>query len=230
MSLFIRRFDSKGNESEILLPQSFLKIKGEEVIFDSNPYLISNYVRVLRNNSRSRTAHTKTRGEVNKTGKKPWKQKGTGRARAGSFGSPIWRGGGVCFGPRKGGRQLDFNKKDVSAAWYSLLVSRLSSESVFVYSPPAPCESGFIKTKSALDSIKTSLGNRWSLDVLPEGLGIILSSHRYDLIMALRNIRGVHLNFYDRMDFLDLAVCKNWMVLEEDVDSLLDVAGRLIDG
>src|SRR6187397_1199828 len=56
---------------------------------------------------RSGTACTKTMGDVNGTGKKPWRQKGTGRARAGSFASPLWRGGGVVFGPKP----RDFAKK-----------------------------------------------------------------------------------------------------------------------
>ncbi|MCW5558608.1 MAG: 50S ribosomal protein L4, partial [Verrucomicrobiae bacterium] len=53
------------------------------------------------------TASTKTMGEVHGTGKKPWRQKGTGRARAGSFASPLWRGGGVVFGPKP----RDYDKK-----------------------------------------------------------------------------------------------------------------------
>src|SRR5689334_6052642 len=60
---------------------------------------------------RSGTASTKTMGEVAGTGKKPWRQKGTGRARAGSFASPLWRGGGVVFGPKPRDFSIKVSKK-----------------------------------------------------------------------------------------------------------------------
>lgn len=72
---------------------------------------------------RSGTACTKTMGEVNGTGKKPWRQKGTGRARAGSFASPLWRGGGVVFGPKP----RDFSKK-VSKTTRALALQKALSE------------------------------------------------------------------------------------------------------
>jgi len=72
---------------------------------------------------RSGTACTKTMGEVNGSGKKPWRQKGTGRARAGSFASPLWRGGGVVFGPKP----RDFSKK-VSKSTRNLALRKSLSE------------------------------------------------------------------------------------------------------
>src|SRR5438093_9623353 len=74
-------------------------------------------------NQRSGTACTKTMGEVAGTGKKPWRQKGTGRARAGSFRSPLWRGGGVVFGPKP----RDFGKK-VTKATKQLALRKALSE------------------------------------------------------------------------------------------------------
>src|SRR5581483_6053557 len=73
------------------------KIFGLEKL-DAN--LVHQAVRAQRNNLRHSIAHTKTKGEVAGSGKKPWKQKGTGRARSGMVRSPIWRHGGIVFGPR----------------------------------------------------------------------------------------------------------------------------------
>jgi len=65
-----------------------------------NPFVLAQVVAAQMANSRSAISHTKTRGEVSGGGKKPWRQKGTGRARAGSTRSPLWIGGGITFGPR----------------------------------------------------------------------------------------------------------------------------------
>lgn len=83
-------------------------------------------------NQRSGTASTKTMGEVAGTGKKPWRQKGTGRARAGSFASPLWRGGGVVFGPKPRDFGKKVTRKTKQLALRKVLTERLNAGDVVV--------------------------------------------------------------------------------------------------
>src|SRR6476660_1366953 len=83
-------------------------------------------------NQRMGTACTKTMGEVNGTGKKPWRQKGTGRARAGSFASPLWRGGGVVFGPKPRDFTQKASRKTRQLALLKALGERLKAVDVVV--------------------------------------------------------------------------------------------------
>ena len=93
--MLVNTYNQKGEKvGQTLLPR---EIFGVEI----NPDLVHQVVVSQMANRRKVIAHTKTRGEVRGGGKKPWRQKGTGRARHGSIRSPIWKGGGVVFGPRK---------------------------------------------------------------------------------------------------------------------------------
>src|SRR5881409_1908553 len=83
-------------------------------------------------NQRSGTACTKTMGEVAGSGKKPWRQKGTGRARAGSFASPLWRGGGVVFGPKPRDFGKKVSRKTKQLALRKALTERLRAGDVIV--------------------------------------------------------------------------------------------------
>src|SRR5438067_13728260 len=83
-------------------------------------------------NQRMGTACTKTMGEVAGTGKKPWRQKGTGRARAGSFQSPLWRGGGVVFGPKPRDFGKKVSRKTRQLALRKALTERLNAGDVLV--------------------------------------------------------------------------------------------------
>ncbi|MFH1354081.1 MAG: 50S ribosomal protein L4 [bacterium] len=91
VTMLVREFGSKNTE-EMEVPE-YLRIK-------TSPYLLAQAIRVSRQRSRIRRAHTKGRAEVRGGGAKPWRQKGTGRARHGSRRSPLWVGGGVTFGPQ----------------------------------------------------------------------------------------------------------------------------------
>ncbi|MEI8328070.1 MAG: 50S ribosomal protein L4 [Candidatus Taylorbacteria bacterium] len=136
------------------------KTKLPESIFGVpwNADLVHEVVRLMNSNSRTNIAHTKTRGEVRGGGKKPWKQKGTGRARHGSTRSPIWVGGGVAHGPRND-KNFDrkINKKARAKAFYTILSRKFKEgEILFVDSIDftVPKTKEAIKTLSQLASIK----------------------------------------------------------------------------
>ncbi len=104
-------------------------------IFDVKPntHLLAEAVRIHQANSRQGSSHTKTRGDVSGGGKKPWKQKGTGRARAGSTRSPIWRHGGVTFGPRSNRNwELKLNKKAKTQALFMTLTDKVKENQFIV--------------------------------------------------------------------------------------------------
>jgi large subunit ribosomal protein L4 len=100
--LNVKVYNLEGKELE--------EIKLDPKLFniEINPALIHQVVLALQANARQKLAHTKTRAEVRGGGKKPWRQKGTGRARHGSIRSPLWVGGGITFGPRK---EREFGQK-----------------------------------------------------------------------------------------------------------------------
>jgi large subunit ribosomal protein L4 len=147
-----------------------------------------------QNNARQGTASTKTRAEVRGGGRKPWRQKGTGRARAGSIRSPLWRGGGVIFGPKPRDFSVKMNRKERRLALRTAFQGRLDDMVVvqeFAEQLPRP------KTKDLLDAIA-----RWGID--PNGKILMITDEVDDNVyLSARNISNVkliaaiHLNIYD---------------------------------
>lgn len=152
MSLKIRVLDDKIKKTI----EAFTSLADYEV----KTLLLAQVVRSELMNQRSGNAHTKTRAEVRGGGKKPWKQKGTGRARHGSTRSPIWVGGGVTFGPRNTVNwSLKINKSSRISALKSILKDRLNENLVFQF----PEEFDFPKTKLAvevLEKLSETTGNK----------------------------------------------------------------------
>lgn len=131
------------------------KVKLPEKVFGLpwNESLVHQVVVSMTGNERVPTAHTKTRGEVSGTGKKPWKQKGTGRARHGSRRSPIWVGGGVAHGPRNDrDYSRKINKKMKTKALFTVL-SRKFKEGEVIFLDDLSFKAP--KTKEAKDIIKS---------------------------------------------------------------------------
>src|SRR6266446_7085344 len=118
--------DSKGND------QGELEVKFPMLEGGKGTQAVHDVVVAYQAAQRMGTACTKTMGEVAGTGKKPWRQKGTGRARAGSFASPLWRGGGVVFGPKPRDYTINVPKKVKALAFRKALSERLLAGDVVV--------------------------------------------------------------------------------------------------
>ena len=139
-----------------------LNIQGEKVgevelsdavwAADIKPYLMHDVVVMQLTNRRRGTASTKSRGEVRGGGRKPWRQKGTGRARAGSSTSPVWVGGGTVFGPKPKEYRVSVPRKVRKAALRSALSSRYADAAVKVIDK---FDLGTISTKNFAGVMKT---------------------------------------------------------------------------
>lgn len=138
---------------------------------------------------RSGTACTKTMGEVAGTGKKPWRQKGTGRARAGSFASPLWRGGGVVFGPKPRDFRKKVTRQTRQLALRKALTERLNAGDVLVVADlklETPKSKGFIDILSRFDLKGSAL--------------VVDASIKQNLILASRNLQKVEVTTADSLN------------------------------
>lgn len=156
-----------------------------------NPHIIHEIVRMQRAARRSGTACTKTRTEVRGGGRKPWKQKGTGRARSGSTNSPLWRGGGVVFGPKPRDYSFKLPKKVKKLGIRMALSSRFSDKLVLVLDNFKIEE---IKTKRFIGVMNT-LKIENALIVVPERDDHLERSSRN--VQGFKVIPTAGLNVYD---------------------------------
>jgi large subunit ribosomal protein L4 len=146
-------------------------------------------------NARQGTASTKTRAEVRGGGRKPWRQKGTGRARAGSIRSPLWRGGGVIFGPKPRDYNLKMNRKERRLALRTAFASRIDD---LIVVEEFGNEFQRPKTKELLQAIA-----RWGSQPESNTL-LILSERTENVYLSARNIEKLKLIAADQLNIYDL--------------------------
>ena len=159
--------------------------KGTQAVHDA--------VTAYRAAQRSGTACTKNVGEVSGSNKKPWRQKGTGRARAGSFQSPLWVGGGVVFGPKPRDFSKKVSKKTRSLALRKALSERLKAGDVVVLDDlklSSPKTKEFLKVINVLELTGTTL--------------VIANPDDKNLALASRNIENVTLTTSDSLNTYDV--------------------------
>ncbi len=165
-------------------------------------------------NSRQGTASTKTRSEVRGGGRKPWRQKGTGRARAGSIRSPLWRGGGVIFGPKPRDYNLKMNRKERRLALRTAFASRLDDLIVVEefsqqFSRP--------KTKDLVGAIAG-----WGAAADSKTL-LILSERSENVYLSARNAKNVKLLIADQLNVYDLLHADKVVVTVSALEKIQEV-------
>ncbi|MBC7881745.1 MAG: 50S ribosomal protein L4 [Anaerolineae bacterium] len=154
-------------------------------------------------NSRQGTVSTLTKGEVRGGGRKPWKQKGTGRARAGSIRSPLWRKGGVIFGPKPREFDLKMNRKERRLALRTALQSRID-DLIVVEDLAGQLEKP--KTKELIQAF-----TRWGIDMANQSVVLILHERDETVYYSARNIPNVKVITAQNLNVRDL-LANDWVV------------------
>ena len=184
------------------------KILGSTV----NSAVLHEAVRAYMMNQRQGTQSTLTRTEVSGGGKKPWRQKGTGRARQGSTRSPQWTHGGVALGPKPRSYRTDLNKKTKRVALYSALSAKVAAGDLIVVDD-IRCDSFSTKTMAAM---LNALGaTKKSLVVLPEVNVFVVKS--------CANIPGVKTTLYNTINVYDILNADKFIVAKSAVAMLEEV-------
>jgi len=169
------------------------------VLETSGNYLLHKDLLRHLNSKRQGTVSTKTRSEVRGGGRKPWRQKGTGRARAGSNRSPLWKGGGVIFGPKPKTIALKLNKKERQLALQTLLYNKKNNIVIIENFEDAIAEP---KTKAFLAVCKACSIN------LEQKILVIVSKKSIQLKLATQNLKNVELISASNLNTLSLLKAK----------------------
>lgn len=200
-------YNQEGKETkEMVLPKEIFEV-------DFNADLVHQVAVSLQANKRQVSAHTKNRSEVRGGGKKPWRQKGTGRARHGSRRSPIWRGGGVTFGPRNDtiyAREIP--KKMRRKALFMVLSQKAKNENIIVLDK-IELQAG--KTKEMAKSLSAlPCKNQTTLIALPKS--------DKKIFLASRNIKKTSIDDARNLNVLDLLNSKYLLITKETVKTIKD--------
>lgn len=163
-------------------------------------------------NQRQGTQSTLTRAEVRGGGKKPWRQKGSGRARQGSIRSPQWTHGGIALGPKPREYGKTINKKVRRLAMKSALSSKVAAEELIVLDS---LEMNEIKTKEVVSVLKALETGKKVLIVLPEKNETVYRS--------ARNIKGVKTTLVSTLNVYDILNCDSLVVLKDAVSKIEEV-------
>ena len=198
--------DMKGKKvSDLELAENVFGIEPNKAVVHS---VLVNYLA----NQRQGTQSTKTRAEVRGGGKKPWRQKGTGRARQGSIRAPQWIKGGIALGPKPRSYKYAVNKKERQLAIKSILSSKVLEKELTVVDKLEVRE---VKTKSMVKALADMKVEGKTLIVLPE--------KNNEVYMSSRNIEGVKTILLNNINVFDLLKYTNLVLPVDTVKKLEEV-------
>jgi large subunit ribosomal protein L4 len=177
---------------------------------DKGQQAVKEVIVAINANNRQGTHSTKTRGEVSGGGKKPWRQKGTGRARAGSIRSPLWVGGGVVFGPKPRDYSKKINAKVKALAFSRQLFNRATAGEVVVIED-------FVA-----NPVKTKIVNEVVSRIAPNGKVLLVDApFTTEAVRAARNLERVSLQEAAKLNTLDLAQYQKIVFSAKALDAVL---------
>ena len=178
-------------------------------------YAIS--VRRLLQQWRQGTVGSKSRGEVAMSNKKPWRQKGTGRARAGTSRSPLWRKGGVIFGPQARTRTLDIPRAQRRLAMRAIASMMLENNKIHCV------DHELASDKPSTQAARTLLK---AVNMAEQKVVVFLPLNDTKTYLSFRNLPNVHVVFFDQPNAFDLTSGKNWIVLKRDIEQFNEMVAR----
>lgn len=206
-----------GNDVRVMTPADIdlteaqrQKVYGEEY---------STCIRTLMQNWRQGTVACKGRSDISFSNKKPWKQKGTGRARAGSARSPLWRKGGVIFGPQERTRTLKVNKNARRNVGNKLLWDRLDAKNIVIldWEP----QDGAPKTAHAVKALHAA-------GLVGRDIVFFVNPHDRFTHASFANIPYVRMLLFDQWNAYDLSQGTHWMILKKDLESFKELVSTWI--
>jgi len=204
VSLTVDVFDTAGKAAgSIILPEALFGAK-------INPVLMAQAVRVYLVNQRQGTVSTKTRGEVDGSTRKIYRQKGTGRARHGGIRAPIFVKGGVAHGPKPKNYELSLSKNMKKAAFASALTAKLHGNGIKVVTG---VEKLGLKTKAFADAFA-----KWEVDSKKRNALVVLPKDSQELYRGMRNLEGVAITTAARLNTYEVLRYKTIVLLKDTVD------------
>ncbi len=220
----LKKYNIEGKETgTISVTEPFENAK-------AHSQMVKDYIIALRENARQWSASTKTRSEVKHTTKKPWNQKGTGRARQGSFVSPQFKGGGIVFGPKpKFDQHVRINKKERIAAIRYLLANKIKNNKIIILedtkleSPNTKQLASFLKTTGCNRKVLFLGEGSYENVEITENVTRKVSVHsdkHSNMRLSVRNIPKVQFNLATNVSGYDVLLADHLVVTESALNEI----------